>query len=450
MKSWGKKKKSDSSTASGSTRGTNRGRSAKSGNSAASASQTAATSNNNNNSDSPTSSYQQFQDEVPAWLQQESGAVNSSNQARAGGGGGGNAFFDHSKESPTKTYRRESSGNGSGSVGGHGSHRSKQNRRKHQNLHERTDSGSFSQSEDFRSIFDSKNEPLKPNGSDEGEEEDIYIVKQKYGYFSILFSVGQVAVLIIMMAQCGVAPININPMFGPYPDALSEWGGKNAFNILEEHEWWRLITPIMLHAGVIHLLCNIAVQLETGAFFEREWGSTNWLIIYLTSALGSSVLSVIAMPDAISVGSSGAVMGLFGGKLAEVICRCCESDKTEQGRIGHQVRKEQCAGVTCSVVVVMLFSFIPYVDWAAHLGGLLAGLVVGVMVFSLKIKTLTWRLAWFIVGTALTGLFFGISLFAMYNGDIDVADELEDVCGYYKENFDNYECNCMRDQQQDR
>lgn len=223
--------------------------------------------------------------------------------------------------------------------------------------------GSFSQSEDFQKIFDKK-----PNtGSGESEEEEIYLVRQRYGYFSIFFSFGQLIVLIVMMVQCGVAPLNINPMIGPYPDALSDWGGKNAINILEDGEWWRLITPIMLHAGVIHLLCNVAVQVETGAFFEREWGSRNWLIIYLVSGVGSSILSVIVMPDAISVGSSGAVMGLFGGKLAEVICRYCESDDTEQGRIGHQVRKEQCAGVTCSVTVVMLFSFIPYGKMHARL-----------------------------------------------------------------------------------
>ena len=41
------------------------------------------------------------------------------------------------------------------------------------------------------------------------------------------------------------------------------------------------------------------------------------------------------MPNNISVGSSGAVMGLFGAKLAEVFCRACESDKTQQGRVGH-------------------------------------------------------------------------------------------------------------------
>ncbi|KAL3903579.1 MAG: hypothetical protein SGILL_010392 [Bacillariaceae sp.] len=281
---------------------------------------------------------------------------------------------------------------------------------------------------------------------DEEEEQEIYVVKQRFGVMSILFSIVQTVVLIIMMVQCGVAPLNVNPMIGPYPDTLSEWGAKNTVLILEDGEWWRLITPIFLHAGVIHLACNVMVQLETGAFFEREWGSFAWLVIYLVSAVGSSALSVVAMPDAISVGSSGAVMGLFGGKGAEVICRCLESKTNDQDRVAYQVRKEQCAGVMCSVTIVMLFSFIPYVDWAAHLGGLLAGFCVGFIIFGADCRKACFsKLFWLLVGVGLTGIFFVVLFQQMYSGNIEAAEELRDVCAYYKQNFEDYECNCQRD-----
>jgi membrane associated rhomboid family serine protease len=325
--------------------------------------------------------------------------------------------------------------------------------------------GSFSQSQEFRTIFDppknkskhgsisSQFSPSKKEGLlslDESEDEmEIYVVKQKYGYLSILFSLAQTIILIIMMVQCGVAPFNINPMIGPYPDALSDWGAKNAVNILEDGEWWRLITPIMLHAGVFHLGCNILVQLETGAFFEREWGSFSWLIIYLVSAVGSSALSVVAMPDAISVGSSGAVMGLFGGKGAEVICRFCESTKNEQDKVGHQVRKEQCAGVMCSVTIVLLFSFFPYVDWAAHLGGVLAGFCVGMIIFAADLKNAVFsKLLWLLVGVAITAVYFIVVFQRMYSGDIQPSEALRDVCGYYQQNFEDYQCNCMIEENQ--
>jgi len=107
------------------------------------------------------------------------------------------------------------------------------------------------------------------------------------------------------------------------------------------------------------LFCNVSVQIDVGAFFEREWGSAIWLFIYLTSAVGSSIFSVCMKPDNISVGSSGAVMGLFGGKLGEIFCRACESKKSTQGRVAHEVRSEQLGSVLCSVSVVMAFSFVP-------------------------------------------------------------------------------------------
>jgi membrane associated rhomboid family serine protease len=231
-------------------------------------------------------------------------------------------------------------------------------------------------------------------------------------------------------------------------NALSEWGGKNAVLIISDGEWYRLITPIMLHAGIFHLIGNVAVQLETGVFFEREWGSIRWLIVYLGSAVGSTVFSVIVMPNAVSVGSSGAVMGLFGGKLAEVLLRCCERQITKQDQVAATVRKEQCCVVTFSVILVMAFSFIPFVDWAAHLGGLVAGFVIGLALFSFAVQGCygVWKIVWLSLGLAAASAFFIGTITYMYSGQVEAAEELRDVCGYYKENFENYECNCMRDE----
>lgn len=233
-------------------------------------------------------------------------------------------------------------------------------------------------------------------------------------------------------------------MIGPPPDALDYWGGKNAAKILEDNEYWRLITPIMLHAGIIHLFCNASVQVDIGAFFEREWGSPVWLFIYLTSAVGSSIFSVCFKPDSVSVGSSGAVMGLFGGKLGEIFCRACESRKTPQARVGHAVRMEQLSGSLCSVTVVMAFSFVPYVDWAAHLGGLVAGFAAAFLCFAPKIKSKGYAVFWFCVGLAMNlGMY--ITLIDYMLNDVEPMDDLKDVCNYYKQYFEGYECQCQLD-----
>ena len=98
--------------------------------------------------------------------------------------------------------------------------------------------------------------------------------------------------------------------------------------------------------------------------------------------------------------------------------------------------------VLCSVTVVGLFSFVPYVDWAAHLGGLIAGQTVGLMIFSLKIRTACWRIIWCLVGLAITIFAFAVALFCMFNF-VQAEPDLRDVCDYYKRSFEGYECNCQ-------
>jgi membrane associated rhomboid family serine protease len=284
-----------------------------------------------------------------------------------------------------------------------------------------------------------------PDDDDGSLSDEVYIVRQNYGYCSILFSLVQIVVLALMMFKCGVAPMQINPMYGPYPDVLSEYGAKNSYLIIDGGEWWRLFTPLLLHAGVIHLLCNVAVQLETGVFFEKEWGSVQWLAIYLASGLGSSILSTIVKPDALSVGSSGAIMGLFGAKLSEVIMRACETVRSKQDRVGRQVRKEQCGMVMCSVIVIMAFSFIPMVDWSAHLGGLVTGILVGASIFACQVESVCWRALLSLAGLAATAVAFVLGFAYMYSGAVQPMPELADVCAYYQQHLgEEYECACQR------
>ena len=133
-------------------------------------------------------------------------------------------------------------------------------------------------------------------------------------------------------------------------------------------------------------------------------------------------------------------MGLFGAKLAEVICRCCESSKTVNGRVGHTVRCNQLSSVLCTVVLVGAFSFIPYVDWAAHLGGFISGLCVGIIIFSFWIKSRVYFALWLCVGITVTVVTFTLGLKYMYTVQPD--EQLQDVCAYYQQYFEGYECHC--------
>jgi membrane associated rhomboid family serine protease len=250
-------------------------------------------------------------------------------------------------------------------------------------------------------------------------------LKQTISPFSTLFAVVQCIILPVMMWQCGVAPMKINPMIGPYPDALNYWGAKNGVLIIDDGEWWRLFTPIFLHAGLIHLVGNVMVQIESGNRWEKEWGSLIWLVVYIGSAFGSSILSVCVMPDQIGVGSSGAVMGLFGAKFAEILLMCCERSETRAERAGERSRKEQACLVIGGIIIVMAMSFIPYVDWAAHLGGLCAGFVIGMVCFSFKIRNWFFIFVWFVVGVGSAIALFSAGLAYMYN-KVEASEDLRD------------------------
>lgn len=277
---------------------------------------------------------------------------------------------------------------------------------------------------------------------DELVDKNIYKVRQSYGTLSIGFAIVQTIILAAMMIMCSVAPLNVNPMIGPYPDALDYWGAKNAYKILDNHEWWRYVSPLFLHGGIIHLVCNISVQVDIGAFFEREWGSRTWLFIYLASGIGSSILSCVFNPDNISVGSSGAVMGLFGAKLAEIFCRACESTETKAARIGYEVRKEQLTQSLCSVILVLAFSFIPYVDWAAHLGGVISGFTAGFLCFPAWIEIKYCSVIWYTIGVGMNLFFYLTCLVYLYT-EVEPNENLADVCAYYQQYFEDYECNCQ-------
>jgi len=278
-------------------------------------------------------------------------------------------------------------------------------------------------------------QPVNPNSP--------IVLRQRRGYVAILFSLAQTIMLVSMLATCGFAPIDVNPMLGPDPDTLSTWGGTNPRLIIKYNEWWRHLTPVLLNVGILHLFCNVTLLLKMGILFEREWGSMNWLIIYLSSAVGSSIMSCIFNPDSVSVDSSGAIMGIFGAKLAEILFRCRESEETLRGAMGHIARAKQLRWVIFSSILVCAFSFAPYVNWAVHLAGLGAGFLTGIPIASWHIDKIFYRIL-----LLLTGWLFIISCFIfgflyLYSGIVVPSAKLDDVCGYYEEIYrgNGYQCN---------
>lgn len=126
------------------------------------------------------------------------------------------------------------------------------------------------------------------------------------------------------------------------------------------NEWYRLFTVALTHAGLLHLGFNMYALMVLGNPLEAAFGARKLLVIFFFSLLTGSLTSAYFAPaTSYSVGASGAIFGLFG---AMVIVG---------NRIGTEVR---------SMYVIIGINFaigfiLGGVDWKAHLGGLIGGLI---------------------------------------------------------------------------
>ncbi|ASW57222.1 rhomboid family intramembrane serine protease [Plantactinospora sp. KBS50] len=133
---------------------------------------------------------------------------------------------------------------------------------------------------------------------------------------------------------------------------------------IAEGEWYRLFSAMFLHYGVVHLLLNMWALWVLGRSLEMALGPARFLGLYLVAGLGGNVAAYLfSAPNQQTVGASTAVFGLFGALF--VIMR----------RLGRDT-----SGVVPVLVVNLIFTFaVPYISIAGHLGGLLAGTLMALV-----------------------------------------------------------------------
>jgi membrane associated rhomboid family serine protease len=143
-------------------------------------------------------------------------------------------------------------------------------------------------------------------------------------------------------------------------------------------EWWRLFTSAFLHASIMHIAFNMFALYQVGQWVERFYGTSRMAIIYTLSALGGSLACVYFSPNVLTIGASGAIFGLFGA-LAVAGFRL--------GQPGRDILK-QSTGI---IVINLAISFLPgtNISYDAHIGGLLAGTVFGLVLFRMPRQLMT-------------------------------------------------------------
>ncbi|KAD6796341.1 hypothetical protein E3N88_07237 [Mikania micrantha] len=148
---------------------------------------------------------------------------------------------------------------------------------------------------------------------------------------------------------------------------LEKLGALQWMKIVHGHQAWRLVTANWLHAGLIHLVANMLSIVLIGIRLEQQFGFLRVGVIYILSGFGGSVLSSLFIQKNISVGASGALFGLLGTMLSELITN-------------WTIYSNKAAALLTLVVIVVVnlaVGILPFVDNFAHIGGFLTGFLLG-------------------------------------------------------------------------
>ncbi len=158
----------------------------------------------------------------------------------------------------------------------------------------------------------------------------------------------------------------------PTPHDILKWGGDFGPATVGAHEWWRLLTSCFLHFGIIHIGMNMYVLYLIGPFIETVFGRLRYLLIYFIAGLAGSIVSVWVHPMAVGAGASGAIFGLYGAVFGFLLIKRRTLNPAAIKSIGRS------AGIFVLYNVVY-GSISGTTDLSAHLGGLVAGFLAGMV-----------------------------------------------------------------------
>ncbi|MBR3230202.1 MAG: rhomboid family intramembrane serine protease [Bacilli bacterium] len=194
----------------------------------------------------------------------------------------------------------------------------------------------------------------KKNEEEAKMNEDVFKMKKPYVTYSLI----GINVFIFVLSMF----INILPLF-----AVNRY-------FIVHGEYYRLITGIFLHNGILHLMCNMYSLYVIGTQLESFLGKVKYLIVYLLSGLAGSVLSIF-FSNSFSVGASGAIFGLLGSLLY----------------FGYHYRVYLDSVIKSQIIPLIIFNLmlgfmLRGIDNWAHIGGLIGG-VFSTMAVGIKYKS---------------------------------------------------------------
>lgn len=147
---------------------------------------------------------------------------------------------------------------------------------------------------------------------------------------------------------------------------LVRLGGLLPSKITNNKEYYRLLMAMFLHGSVLHFFFNTYFTYMIGRYVERLLGSVKYLVIYLLSGLGSSVLVwLFEKPNVVTIGASGALFGIMGSLLLYTFSK------------KEWFSPPQIKSIRSMVIINLIFTFLmPSISVLGHIGGFVSGLVL--------------------------------------------------------------------------
>ena len=159
------------------------------------------------------------------------------------------------------------------------------------------------------------------------------------------------------------------------PVTLHRLGELDTSSVIFRHQYWRLLTALFLHYGPIHIFFNLFALLLLGPALERQIGAVLFALCYLLSGIGSSIVVVLLtrlrLHEPVQlVGASGCIMGVVGTWTGFLL------------RHRHApLARKRLRDIIVIVLLQIAFDFVTReVSSSAHLGGLLIGFLLGLLV----------------------------------------------------------------------
>jgi rhomboid protease GluP len=190
----------------------------------------------------------------------------------------------------------------------------------------------------------------------------LFVPREGYFVTPILVDINLAIFVLMVLAGANFFQPSIQSLIG---------AGANIRMLTLNGQWWRIITNFFIHIGVFHVLLNMYALIYIGLLLEPQLGRLRFLAAYLLTGITASLASLYWHPNTLSAGASGAIFGMYGVFLALLTTNLIE--------------KTRRSALLTSIAIFVGYNLINGakggIDNAAHLGGLVSGVLIGYLFY---------------------------------------------------------------------